>query len=54
MSGLFTAIRLLRDGWDVEIHERSPVELSGRGASRRRRTWASTSAGARRSTAPAG
>src|SRR3978361_1382898 len=30
--GLFTATRLLRDGWDVEIFERSPVELSSRGA----------------------
>src|SRR3954471_4077561 len=32
MSGLFAARRLLRDGWDVEVYERSPVELSGRGA----------------------
>jgi 2-polyprenyl-6-methoxyphenol hydroxylase-like FAD-dependent oxidoreductase len=32
ISGLFAARRLLRDGWDVEVYERSPVELSGRGA----------------------
>ena len=32
MSGLFAAIRLLRDGWDVAVFERSEVELSGRGA----------------------
>jgi 2-polyprenyl-6-methoxyphenol hydroxylase-like FAD-dependent oxidoreductase len=32
MSGLFAARRLLRDGWDVQVYERSPVELSGRGA----------------------
>lgn len=32
MSGLFAAIGLLRDGWDVAVFERSDVELSGRGA----------------------
>ncbi len=32
MSGLFAAVRLLRDGWDVHVFERSPVALSGRGA----------------------
>lgn len=32
MSGLFAAIALLRDGWDVAVFERSDVELSGRGA----------------------
>ena len=32
MSGLFAAIRLLRDGWDVQVFERSDVELTGRGA----------------------
>lgn len=32
MSGLFTALRLRQDRWDVDIFERSEVELSGRGA----------------------
>lgn len=32
IAGLFAAIRLLRDGWDVHVFERTPVELSGRGA----------------------
>jgi 2-polyprenyl-6-methoxyphenol hydroxylase-like FAD-dependent oxidoreductase len=32
MSGLFAARKLLQDGWDVQVYERSPVELSGRGA----------------------
>jgi 2-polyprenyl-6-methoxyphenol hydroxylase-like FAD-dependent oxidoreductase len=32
MSGLFTAAFLRRIGWDVEVFERSPVELVGRGA----------------------
>jgi 2-polyprenyl-6-methoxyphenol hydroxylase-like FAD-dependent oxidoreductase len=32
VGGLFTGIRLLRDGWDVAIFERSPVELAARGA----------------------
>lgn len=32
VSGLFAALRLLRDGWDVEVFERSEVELTGRGA----------------------
>jgi 2-polyprenyl-6-methoxyphenol hydroxylase-like FAD-dependent oxidoreductase len=32
MSGLFTALALRQDGWDVDIYERSDVELSGRGA----------------------
>ncbi|NNM70954.1 FAD binding domain-containing protein [Enterovirga aerilata] len=32
VGGLFAAIRLLRDGWDVEVFERSPVELAARGA----------------------
>ncbi|MDB5559003.1 MAG: 2-polyprenyl-6-methoxyphenol hydroxylase-like oxidoreductase [Enterovirga sp.] len=32
LSGLFVGTRLLRDGWDVRIFERSSVELSGRGA----------------------
>lgn len=32
MSGLFAGLRLLRDGWDVRIFERSPVELAARGA----------------------
>lgn len=32
VGGLFSAIRLLRDGWDVQVFERSPVELAARGA----------------------
>jgi 2-polyprenyl-6-methoxyphenol hydroxylase-like FAD-dependent oxidoreductase len=32
VGGLFAAIWLMRDGWDVEIFERSPVELAARGA----------------------
>jgi 2-polyprenyl-6-methoxyphenol hydroxylase-like FAD-dependent oxidoreductase len=32
MSGLLTAIMLLRRGWDVEIFERADDELAGRGA----------------------
>ena len=32
VGGLFTALLLLRQGWDVHIFERSEVELSGRGA----------------------
>ena len=32
MSGLFTAILLRRNHWDVDMFERSDVELSGRGA----------------------
>ena len=32
MSGLFTAALLRRVGWDVDVFERSPVELVGRGA----------------------
>ena len=32
MSGLFTAAFLLRLGWDVDVYERSTVELVGRGA----------------------
>jgi 2-polyprenyl-6-methoxyphenol hydroxylase-like FAD-dependent oxidoreductase len=32
MSGLFTAALLRRIGWDVDVFERSPVELVGRGA----------------------
>jgi 2-polyprenyl-6-methoxyphenol hydroxylase-like FAD-dependent oxidoreductase len=32
MSGLFTALLLRRNDWDVDIFERSDVELSGRGA----------------------
>jgi 2-polyprenyl-6-methoxyphenol hydroxylase-like FAD-dependent oxidoreductase len=32
MSGLFAARKLLQDGWDVQVYERTPVELSGRGA----------------------
>ena len=32
MSGLFTAAFLRRNGWDVDVYERSPVELVGRGA----------------------
>ncbi len=32
MSGLFTAAFLRRIGWDVDVFERSPIELVGRGA----------------------
>lgn len=32
MAGLFTALSLLRDGWDVHVYERIGSELSGRGA----------------------
>jgi 2-polyprenyl-6-methoxyphenol hydroxylase-like FAD-dependent oxidoreductase len=31
MSGLFTAVFLRRVGWDVDVYERSPIELVGRG-----------------------
>src|SRR2546428_10790271 len=32
MSGLFAAAFLRQIGWDVDVFERSPVELVGRGA----------------------
>jgi 2-polyprenyl-6-methoxyphenol hydroxylase-like FAD-dependent oxidoreductase len=32
MSGLFSAALLARQGWDVDVFERSKVELAGRGA----------------------
>src|SRR5437879_10975799 len=32
MSGLFSAAFLRRIGWDVDVYERSKVELVGRGA----------------------
>jgi 2-polyprenyl-6-methoxyphenol hydroxylase-like FAD-dependent oxidoreductase len=32
MSGLFTAAFLRQIGWEVDVYERSPVELVGRGA----------------------
>jgi 2-polyprenyl-6-methoxyphenol hydroxylase-like FAD-dependent oxidoreductase len=32
MSGLFSAAFLRRIGWDVDVYEKSPVELVGRGA----------------------
>jgi 2-polyprenyl-6-methoxyphenol hydroxylase-like FAD-dependent oxidoreductase len=32
MSGLFTGLLLARDGWSVDVFERSDVELAGRGA----------------------
>src|ERR1700752_1784574 len=32
MSGLFAAALLRRIGWDVDVYERSNVELVGRGA----------------------
>src|SRR5215510_1225625 len=32
MSGLFTAAFLRQIGWDVDVYERSTVELVGRGA----------------------
>jgi 2-polyprenyl-6-methoxyphenol hydroxylase-like FAD-dependent oxidoreductase len=32
MSGLFTTALLARIGWEVDVYERSPIELVGRGA----------------------
>ena len=32
MSGLLSAAFLHRSGWDVDVYERSTVELVGRGA----------------------
>ncbi|MCO5160225.1 MAG: FAD binding domain-containing protein [Mesorhizobium sp.] len=32
LGGLFTGLHLLRRGWEVSLHERVPVPLSGRGA----------------------
>ena len=32
MAGLFAANALFKKGWDVSIHEKVPVPLSGRGA----------------------
>ena len=32
MSGLFAALHLQRRGWAVDMFERSPVALTGRGA----------------------
>lgn len=32
IAGLFAAAALRRAGWEVEVHERSPVTLAGRGA----------------------
>ncbi|XWN33394.1 MAG: FAD binding domain-containing protein [Devosia sp.] len=32
MGGLFAGLHLLKDGWEVDIFERVPVPLSGRGA----------------------
>src|ERR1700746_2328751 len=32
MSGLFSAAFLRQSGWDVDVYERSKVELVGRGA----------------------
>ena len=32
MSGLFSAAFLRQIGWEVDVYERSPVELEGRGA----------------------
>ena len=32
LGGLFAANLLVRNGWDVEVHERVPDELAGRGA----------------------
>ena len=32
MSGLFAAAFLRQVGWDVDVYERSPIELVGRGA----------------------
>ena len=32
MAGLFAATALLKKGWDISVHEKVPVPLSGRGA----------------------
>ena len=32
MAGLFAATALLKNGWEISIHEKVPVPLSGRGA----------------------
>ena len=32
IGGLFSAVALLREGWDVHVYERTEVELAGRGA----------------------
>jgi 2-polyprenyl-6-methoxyphenol hydroxylase-like FAD-dependent oxidoreductase len=32
MAGLFAANALIKKGWDISIHEKVPVPLSGRGA----------------------
>jgi 2-polyprenyl-6-methoxyphenol hydroxylase-like FAD-dependent oxidoreductase len=32
MSGLFAAAFLRQQGWNIDVYERSPVELVGRGA----------------------
>ena len=32
IGGLFAAALLRRKGWDVDVYERSDVELNGRGA----------------------
>ena len=32
MSGLFCALNLRQRGWDVDVYERSPMPLIGRGA----------------------
>ena len=32
IGGLFAAAALLRAGWEVDVYERSPVPLAGRGA----------------------
>ena len=32
ISGLFSALYLRRRGWEVDVYERSPAALTGRGA----------------------
>ena len=32
MAGLFAATALSKKGWDISVHEKVPVPLSGRGA----------------------
>ena len=32
MAGLFSATSLSKKGWDISVHEKVPVPLSGRGA----------------------
>ena len=52
MSGLFSAAFLRRIGWDVDVFERSPVELVGRGAGITTHPGTAGGAGAKRRRHP--